>query len=52
MEDSLQEVIKFSTDGRGMGLFMVKAQVETLGGKISVHSKINEGTTFTIEFPG
>ena len=33
-----------------MGLFMVKTQVETLGGKISVESRINEGTEFKIEF--
>ncbi len=37
-------------EGKGMGLFMVKTQVETLGGKISVQSKVNEGTEFTIEF--
>lgn len=37
-------------EGKGMGLFMVKTQVETLGGKISVKSKINEGTCFYIEF--
>jgi chemotaxis protein histidine kinase CheA len=33
-----------------MGLFMVKTQVETLGGKISVQSKENEGAEFKIEF--
>jgi PAS domain S-box-containing protein len=37
-------------DGKGMGLFMVKTQVENLGGKISVESKVNIGTTFTISF--
>jgi PAS domain S-box-containing protein len=37
-------------DGKGMGLFMVKTQVETLGGKISVVSAVNEGTTFKIHF--
>lgn len=37
-------------EGRGLGLFMVKTQVETLGGKISVQSKVNEGTEFRIEF--
>jgi len=43
---------RFHTDieGKGMGLFMVKTQVETLGGKISVQSKENEGTEFKIEF--
>ncbi len=38
-------------DGKGMGLFMVKTQVETLGGKIFIDSKLNEGTTFTITLP-
>jgi signal transduction histidine kinase len=40
-----------SVEGKGMGLFMVKTQVETLGGKIDVESKINCGTTFSIELP-
>ena len=33
-----------------MGLFMVKTQVETLGGKISIQSEVNKGTEFKIEF--
>jgi PAS domain S-box-containing protein len=37
-------------DGKGMGLFMVKTQVETLGGKIFIESEVNKGTTFTIQF--
>jgi signal transduction histidine kinase len=37
-------------EGKGMGLFMVKTQVETLGGKIEINSAINKGTEFTIEF--
>ena len=43
---------RFHTDieGKGMGLFMVKTQVETLGGKISVMSAENQGTEFKIEF--
>ncbi|HTA27032.1 MAG TPA: PAS domain-containing protein [Bacteroidia bacterium] len=36
-------------NGKGMGLFMVKAQVESLGGKITVRSEVNRGTCFTIE---
>ncbi len=35
-------------EGKGMGLFMVKTQVETLGGTIDIKSKINCGTEFTI----
>jgi len=37
-------------EGKGMGLFMVKTQVETLGGKITIKSEVNKGTKFTIEF--
>ena len=37
-------------EGKGMGLFMVKKQVETLGGKINIKSMVNQGTEFIIEF--
>jgi len=36
--------------GKGMGLFMVKEQVESLGGKITIASELNKGTEFTIIF--
>lgn len=38
-------------DSRGVGLFMVKTHVESLGGKIKVNSKIDKGTTFIIHLP-
>jgi signal transduction histidine kinase len=38
-------------DGKGLGLYLVKTQVDTLGGKIEVKSEINRGTTFTITLP-
>lgn len=38
-------------EGKGMGLFMVKTQVEVLGGKINVRSQPNYGTVFELEFP-
>ncbi len=37
-------------EGKGMGLFMVKTQVESMGGKISIMSEVNKGTEFKIEF--
>jgi len=37
--------------GNGLGLYVVRAIVEESGGKISVQSKVNEGTTFTITLP-
>lgn len=39
-------------EGKGIGLYMVKAQVETLGGRISAQSQVNKGTTFHITLPG
>jgi PAS domain S-box-containing protein len=38
-------------EGKGMGLFMVKTQVEALGGTIKVKSKLGEGTEFVIQLP-
>jgi signal transduction histidine kinase len=38
-------------DARGIGLFITKNQVEAMGGKIEVESKLGEGTTFKILFP-
>lgn len=38
------------TEGKGLGLYMVKTQVETLGGTVSIKSKVNVGTEFRIEF--
>jgi chemotaxis protein histidine kinase CheA len=34
-----------------MGLFMVKMQVESLDGNISIKSELNKGTEFLLEFP-
>jgi signal transduction histidine kinase len=41
----------WSVEGKGVGLFMVKMQIESLGGSIGVSSKLNEGTEFMLEFP-
>lgn len=35
------------TEGKGLGLYLVKLQCESLGGSIEVESKINDHTTFT-----
>lgn len=40
-----------NTGGSGIGLTITKAFVEAHGGKIYVESKVNEGTTFTVELP-
>jgi signal transduction histidine kinase len=38
-------------EGKGMGLFLVKTQVEALNGNISIESTVNKGTTFHITIP-
>jgi len=38
-------------EGKGMGLFLVKTQIEAMNGKIDVHSEVNVGTTFKIYLP-
>jgi PAS domain S-box-containing protein len=37
-------------EGKGMGLFMVKTQLDAIGGTISVMSDCNQGSTFTLTF--
>lgn len=46
----LNKVFHNHPDARGVGLFITKAQVESMGGQIQVNSKENEGTTFTVIF--
>ena len=41
----------YSVEGKGMGLFMVKMQVEGLGGTIAVQSEPGKGTKFLMELP-
>jgi signal transduction histidine kinase len=37
-------------DSKGMGLYLVKSQVEAMGGTISIESEVDKGTTFTLTF--
>lgn len=38
-------------DGKGIGLYLVKTQVEALNGSIELRSKPNEGSVFKVRFP-
>ena len=37
-------------DSKGLGLYLVKSQVEAMGGSIGIESEVNKGTTFTLTF--
>ena len=39
-----------NSDGKGIGLYLIHNHITSLGGNITVKSKVNEGTEFTISF--
>lgn len=39
-----------NAEGKGLGLFMVKTQIETLGGTIHIESEVDKGTKFIVFF--
>ncbi|MFT4696461.1 MAG: PAS domain S-box-containing protein [Urechidicola sp.] len=39
-----------NADSKGIGLFLIKSQINALGGQIEVNSEVNIGTHFTITF--
>ncbi|MBD0777302.1 PAS domain S-box protein [Maribacter sp. ANRC-HE7] len=46
----LNKVFHRHPDAKGVGLFITKVQIESMGGKISVESEVNVGSTFKINF--
>lgn len=48
---SLYKRFDTTTEGKGMGMFMVKTQIEELGGNIYVESQIGAGTKIMISLP-
>ncbi|MEQ9231245.1 MAG: ATP-binding protein, partial [Cyclobacteriaceae bacterium] len=47
----VENALTQKTKGTGLGLSLVKHIVQAHGGKITVSSKLGEGSTFTIKFP-
>lgn len=39
------------TEGQGLGLFIIKSQIDALGGTVEVKSKVGKGTEFLIRLP-
>lgn len=48
----LHQTFHQHNDSKGIGLYLVHNHISSLGGKISVSSAVDVGTTFTIEFRG
>lgn len=48
---NLYQRFHLHTEGKGMGLYLVKTQVESMGGKVEVESVPGKGTTFYVHLP-
>jgi signal transduction histidine kinase len=46
----MNQTFHSNKDGKGVGLFLVKSQLEEMGAQIEVYSEVNVGTRFTITF--
>ncbi len=47
---TLNQKFHDNEDSKGVGLYLVHSHITSLGGRIKVESKVNEGSTFTINF--
>ena len=46
----LNQVFHSGYESKGIGLYITRTQIESLGGNVSVTSKVNEGSEFTVTF--
>lgn len=46
----LRKIFHRNKNAKGIGLFMTKTQIETMGGQIFVESEVDKGTTFKVVF--
>ena len=46
----MYKTFHYNKDAVGIGLFMTRNQIESLGGTIRIESEVNKGTKFTITF--
>lgn len=44
----LYERLNYNVEGKGLGLYLIKTQIESLNGKIDVYSKPMQGALFTV----
>lgn len=44
----LYERLNYNIEGKGLGLYLIKTQIESLNGKIDVYSKPMQGALFTV----
>lgn len=47
----LYKTFHHNENAEGVGLYLVKNQIESFGGRVIIESEVNKGTTFTLKFP-
>ncbi len=46
----LNKTFHDNKDSKGIGLYLVKSKITSMGGDVTVYSEVNKGTTFTFTF--